>query len=130
MTALLGGRARPAAKRINPVNRKRRKRLWERNYGEKAEWIRQLNCEVTGRVAEDGWKIDAAHTKARGMGGCGGDKTHLVPLERTVHLDFDELPEARFAEKYGRTKQSVREAAARYESRWQGVQLDKADLAF
>ncbi len=126
MTALLGSRRQP----IRQVNRKRKKGLWERNFGEKRHWIVTLNCEVTGVVEEDGHKIDAAHMKSRGMGGCGGDKTTLVPLEHGVHTDFDEMSEAKFKAEYRRTKQSVRDAAPKYEERWQRVQAGEVHLGF
>lgn len=126
MTALLGSRRQP----IKRANRKRKAAKWERNFGDKRHWIVTLNCEVTGVVEEDGHKIDAAHMKARGMGGCGGDKTTLVPLEHGVHTDFDEMSVAKFKTKYGRTKQSVKDAAPKYEERWQRVQAGAPDLAF
>lgn len=126
MTALHGSRRLP----VKRENRKRKKQLWERNFGEKSLWIVTLNCEVTDVVAEDGWKIDAAHMKTRGMGGCGGDKAALVPLAHGAHKDFDEMSEAKFGAKYGRTKQSVKDAAPKYEERWQRVQAGEVDCAF
>jgi hypothetical protein len=104
---------------IPKVNRARKARLFERNFGDKRAWLVTLPCEVTGADPENGWTIDPAHTKARGMGGCGGDKTDLVPLCRWAHRDFDAMPEDAFAAKYARTKQSVKDAAARYEAMWQ-----------
>ncbi|MFA6046798.1 MAG: hypothetical protein WC718_17585 [Phycisphaerales bacterium] len=112
--------------RINPANRDRRKRLYERNYGDKADWIRAQPCEVTKADPENGWPIQAAHTKARGMGGCGGSKLDLVPLAPWVHRDFDLLTDARFLAKYERTKQSVKDAAPRYEAAWQEYQAREA----
>jgi len=107
------------ATRIAPINRARRKRLHARNFGPKAEWIRDQPCEVTGVCRDFGSRIVAAHMVARGMGGCGGDSTHLVPLEWSVHSDFDTYTEAQFEARYGRTKESVRESAAWYEQAWQ-----------
>ena len=58
-------------------NPERRAALYARNFGEWADEIRAMPCWGCGTTRE---KIDAAHTVARGMGGCGGDKRTLLPL--------------------------------------------------
>jgi hypothetical protein len=87
---------RPGTKRltrhvgVRPVNRARRARLYERNFGAYSDFIRSLPCAVPGCLRRD---IEAAHVVTRKMGGCGGDKTNLVPLcgphhrEEEGHLD-------------------------------------------
>lgn len=72
------------------VNPERRRRLHERNFGDKATWIRSLPC-TCGRAACRAYRSDAAHVVARGMGGCGGDKRHLVPLSRPCHLEQERV---------------------------------------
>ena len=103
---------------IPKVNRERQNRQHIRNFagpeGDKDAWTRAQKCEVTGADPLAGWKIDAAHMDARGMGGCGGGYRDIVPLVRWVHRDFDTLSEAKFAAKYGRTKESVRAMAQVY----------------
>jgi hypothetical protein len=104
---------------INPINRARRAKLYARNFagpdGGYDDWIRAQPCEVTGADPEMGWPIVAAHMTSRGA---GGDYTDLVPLTSWVHTDYDELPEAKFLMKYGRTKASVREQAPLYLARY------------
>lgn len=107
---------------LRPVNRERRKRLHERNFGPKADWIRSLPCEVSGQRPPS----DPAHTRSRGMGGCGGDSTDLVPLSREAHDDFDgrdgrTVADEDFEAKWGRTRDSVRDAAEEYERRWRDM---------
>jgi len=111
--------------RVKPVNPERKAKLFERNFGDKAEWIREQPCEVTG-ADPLAWKIDAAHAKARGMGGCGGDKRDLVPLVWFVHVAFDEASDGDFLKRYGRTKQSVKDTAPLYEAAWQEYQREEA----
>jgi len=110
---------------MKAVNRERKAKLFERNFGEKSDFIRAQPCEVTG-ADPLGWKIEAAHMKARGMGGCHGSKLDLVPLVWFVHRAFDDMGEAAFLEHYGRTKQSVKDAAPRYEAAWQEYQREEA----
>lgn len=70
-------------KRVNPFNRERSKKKHGRNFGEYAVWIRMQPCIVCGTRTQ----IQAAHMKSRGMGGCGGDKRHLLPLCYLCHHD-------------------------------------------
>ena len=69
--------------RLRPVNSKRRKRQYDRNYGERADAIRAMPCLVHERcdgVSNCAGDIVAAHTTARGMGGAKGDRRKLAPL--------------------------------------------------
>ena len=69
-------------------NRKRAVKLYARNYGERGDPVRAMPCTVSARCANPEptadtacyGAIEAAHVKARGMGGCGGDRRQLVPL--------------------------------------------------
>lgn len=77
--------------RIKPVNRERKQRLYERNFGKHSDWIRSMPCAITGAPPPS----DPHHVKRRGMGGCGGDKRHLVPLCRywNEELERNHYPE-------------------------------------
>lgn len=72
--------------RLRSVNRRRQAKKYERNFGQHSDWIRSHACCACGRPESDTMTIQAAHAKARGMGGCGGDKTDLVPLCFDCHL--------------------------------------------
>ena len=74
---------------VAKVNPERKARLYARNFGEWAAEIRMMSCEVCGRVPTEAFPNEAAHTVARGMGGCGGDKRTLLPLCRACHRAFD-----------------------------------------
>lgn len=114
------------ANSIPKVNRKRKAKLYARNFGDKADWIRGLPCEVTGVTRTTGHDIDPAHMEARGMGGCGGDLTVLVPLWRPVHRSYDTESEAQFLATWGRTKESVRVTAREYHDEWLRQQAQEA----
>ena len=79
------------------------------------EWFRDLPCEVTGKRGDG--NVVNAHTKGGGVGR-RGNYTSIVPLWWTVHTDFDEMPEQKWVEKYGRTKESVRDRAPYYHQLW------------
>jgi len=107
---------------IRPVNPERKERLHARNFGAKADWIRSLPCEVSGRSGPS----DPAHVRARGMGGAGGSSQDLVPLCREAHDDFDgrdgrTVSDPGFKAKWGRSRDSVRAAAEEYERQWMEV---------
>lgn len=74
---------RTPMRRANP---QRRARQHERNFGAHADTIRALPCLVPGcrRPAE------AAHARARGMGGAKGSWRDLVPLCRAHHIEAGE----------------------------------------
>jgi len=76
-------------------------------------FINCLPCEVTRRGFLE---RENAHMKSRGAGGTYKD---IVPLCAIVHRDFDEMPESKFCERYGRTKQSVRDRAPVYQQLWE-----------
>lgn len=64
------------------VNAKRRARLYERNFSGGVghdSYIRSLPCCLCPKGKQT-TPTQAAHAKARGLGGCGGDYTKLVPL--------------------------------------------------
>ena len=44
--------------------------------------------------------VEAAHVKARGMGGCGGDRRSLVPLCTRCHREQHAIGLRAFGEKY------------------------------
>lgn len=80
---------RSPIKRHTPMRRtnpERRARLYAHNFGEHADFVRSLPCLVTGcsRPAE------AAHARARGMGGAKGSWRDLVPLCRAHHIEAGE----------------------------------------
>ncbi len=77
-------RTRPLVRytRINPYNAARRAEKFRRNYGARAEAVRDMRCLVgVGCLGP----VCAAHAKARGMGGAGGDRRSLVPLCNRHH---------------------------------------------
>jgi hypothetical protein len=99
---------------LTPVNRKRRKKMHERNFGERAKLVREMPClaapkdwsfdEHNGHERQCSWPIQAAHVKARGMGGCGGDRRQLVPLCAKHHAEAGERntsQRAAFEERHG-----------------------------
>ena len=98
---------------VRKRNAKRAKAKFERNYGAYSDVIRAFPCIGCGVRAPS----DAAHAIPRGMGGCGGDKTTLVPLcgwERPFprppmtpcHWLYDNEMD-RFTERTGLTKEDV-----------------------
>ena len=108
--------------RLSPINRKRRVKKYERNFGAKADWIVTLPCFACGRQG----RSKPAHINARGMGGAKGSKKDLVPLcevidlkEGGCHKKLDigcsNKPEL-FLERHGI---DLRAAADRFEAEWQ-----------
>ena len=92
----------------------RRKERFEKQFHseQRIYFFRSLPCELTGGVNQ----IHNAHMKSRGAGGTYKD---IVPLGIWAHKDFDEMPEEKFQEKYGRTKDSVRDTAPSYHELWE-----------
>lgn len=86
---------RTPLKRSNP---KRKAERFERNFGDRAADVRCLPCIVPGC-----WKgpIEAAHAKARGMGGVNSDNRQLVPLCRWHHSEQHTRGVITFQAKYG-----------------------------
>jgi hypothetical protein len=115
-TPLARGKAIARLTRLAPVNRKRKAAAFERNFGKRAEHVRASGCiigqalareldevedfasrlvvavghEQTGRACDFG-PAQAAHARARGMGGCKGDRRDLVPLCARHHAQAGEL---------------------------------------
>lgn len=82
--------------RLKPVNAKRKKKTFARNFGTRAAAVREMGCLVCGAPSE------AAHARARGMGGAKGDRRDLVPLCRIHHSELDDrLGLSGFRERYG-----------------------------
>ena len=61
------------------TNRRRRAAAFARNYGERGAAVREMPCLLAATGGCEG-PIHAAHARARGMGGTGGDLRELVPL--------------------------------------------------
>jgi hypothetical protein len=61
---------------MRPRNRKRADAAYARNFGRWSDSIRAMPCWLCGGTRD----VQAAHMKARGMGGCGGDRRYLLPL--------------------------------------------------
>lgn len=81
-------------------NAKRARESYARNYGERGDPVRAMPCLLAAR-GECSGPIEAAHAKARGMGGRGGDRRDLVPLCRADHRRSHTMSAARFAEIFG-----------------------------
>lgn len=105
--------------KVNPVRAAKR---YERDYGDKGEWIRTLACCCTGKRTGE-WVIDpelgrvlvrvvAGHFPGRGAGGRSAD---LVPI--ALHLEIRGHQNLKRLE----TQQCVRfkDLAKLYEERWQ-----------
>lgn len=100
--------------KLRPVNPERKKVLYERNFGAKADWVRTLPCLV-GYPNCRLWQSDPAHVVARGMGGCGGDKSQLVPLCRPHHVEQETSGVLEFNRRY---HLDLAAEAARLEAEW------------
>lgn len=99
-------------KHPNPVNWKRRRRLKEKQFGPKRDWIITLACCVCGRMTEGG--NHPHHAKTRGSGGTAAD---LVPLCWEHHNDCHRLGYSQHQMEHD-WQLSLTEAAKRYESEW------------
>lgn len=82
---------------IRRCNAKRRRESYARNYGERGDAVRAMPCLVG--VGCRG-PIQAAHVKARGMGGRGGDRRSLVPFCAGHHNEQSTRGVLTFAAKY------------------------------
>ena len=70
-------------KGINPVNAERKAERFDRDYGAKADWVRDcFACCVTGRDGTEADPIVAAHVQGRGA---GGHSESLVPMLASEH---------------------------------------------
>ena len=80
-----------AAKRLRPVNSKRKRLRHARNFGEEAALVRSLPCLVCGGLSEP------AHVVSRGA---GGGRFDLVPLCRDHHREQHDDGVLTFAERH------------------------------
>jgi hypothetical protein len=107
---LARGKALARSTRLAPVNRKRKAETYARNFGDRGSHVRALNClglaldtahffadleaapheEPDDSLACSG-PTQAAHARARGMGGAKGDRRDLVPLCQRHHVEAGEL---------------------------------------
>jgi len=110
-------RAKRPVPKVNPVRAAKR---YERDYGEKGDWIRLQPCCCTGKRTgerESGYLvlIVAAHFPSRGSGGRAKD---LVPLADHWHVWGHRHGEKKLAARFGVDFKSL---AAHYEAHWQRV---------
>lgn len=68
------------------INAERRAKLFARNFGKRSSAVRAMPCLVAGCRKES----QAAHVRARGMGGARGDRRDLVPLCAHHHREAGE----------------------------------------
>jgi hypothetical protein len=95
---------------VKRVNTARRKRIYERCFGDRGSHVREMNClglaldtahffaDLEAAPHEDpddslacSGPTQAAHVRARGMGGAKGDRRDLVPLCARHHAEAGEL---------------------------------------
>jgi hypothetical protein len=100
-------------------NRKRRAASYAKNFGERADAVRAMPCLVPDCSAPS----VAAHARARGMGGCKGDRRCLVPLCQEHHVAAGEARTSQRAD-FERTH-GVDLVA---EAEWLAVELDRMGL--
>lgn len=79
--------------RPNPINRERRKKLYEECFGEYSKVIRAMTCLVCPATP-----CDPHHALARGA---GGKKRHLVPLCNPHHGECH-MGQKTFEKKYNK----------------------------
>lgn len=112
---------KPRQTPVRATNPKRRKKKFEKQYGDKSRWMRDEypRCLVSNRTDF----VQHAHTRGHaGMGGCNSDNKALAPLFWKVHIHFDHLTDERFEAAYpGWTKDLIREKADEIEAHWQEV---------
>ena len=86
-------------KRVNPVNRSRRDREYERTYGsvERVAWVKTQRCVISGELADD---IDNMHAKGDGAGR-KADYIWIVPARRKFHREAHRIGVKSFQAKYG-----------------------------
>lgn len=92
-------------KRSNPA---RRRKSYAKNYGDRADRIREMPCTVAGKTGPGTTRCwgrpVAAHSRARGMGGCNGDRRELWPACWHHHCEAGERHSEKrrqFEERYG-----------------------------
>ena len=115
-------------KRIKPSNAQRRKKTFDRNFGERGAAVREMECLCARELRDyDGdceaehapracsGAIQACHTVARGMGGAKGTKRDLVPLCSRHHTEMGERGTSsreEFEARYGLAAQDEAERIA------------------
>lgn len=82
---------------------------YEKQFGEKAAWIRTLPCAACGKFGPS----DPAHMRSRGA---GGTSEHLVPLCRLCHIDQHNRGIKTFFKDYGIDDHMG--LAEKYHARW------------
>lgn len=132
--------------KLAPVNRKRKAKAFRRNFGKRSDAVREMRClgcvarrkmgpglnaDGTRTTAGGGDLFDirhelgqqtptqAAHVKARGMGGVGGSRRDLVPLCAAHHLEAGEARTSARAEFEARHRLSLE-----YEAKMIAERLD------
>ena len=98
---------------IKPRNHKRAKKRQEEVSGDYGAWLRDQWCDVTKRT-RDLVAAHVGHTRA-----AGGGQEDMVPLHAEVEADWHGLDEAKFAAKWKRSKDSVRERCPLWRMRWE-----------
>ena len=82
---------------LKSANSARRRKMHDRNFGDRAEHIRAMPCLINDGCSG---QIVAAHAKARGMGGCNSSRRSLVPLCWGHHEEQHQIGVATFAQRY------------------------------
>lgn len=89
------------------VNAARRRKQYARNFGERASNVRQMPCLILVKWYRQAFSVlqpqcagqsHAAHARARGMGGCKGDRRMLLPLCAEHHREAGEYGTTQRAE--------------------------------
>lgn len=86
-------------KPMKRANRKRRAQRFADNFGERSDAIREMPCLLAVSGGCEG-RTEAAHAKARGMGGVNSDRRSQVPLCTHHHQQSHGLGPVRFAALY------------------------------
>lgn len=92
--------------KLKPRGRKNAQKR-ERDFGEKAVWVRRMGCVICGATPSD-----PHHEKPRSLGGTAKD---LVNICRRHHLVRHQIGPTRFNERYG---VDLVAEAARIEAEW------------
>lgn len=94
-------------KRLRRSNPKRRAAKFERNFTGGADfdhgsYVRKLDCLVCSKLKREQLEAtQAAHSRARGMGGAGGTWKALVPLCARCHREQGSIGNRGVLAKYG-----------------------------
>lgn len=119
-------RKRMRKSRLNPVNRKRREREFERAYGGsvRSKWVKTLRCIVTLRYGTEDDPIDNVHIETGGISR-KADADKVVPMLRSKHRELHKIGQETFARKYPWV--DLEKSAEETEKSWQShiVSLEK-----